>query len=173
MIFHFLFPVCPVVDSIHAIKNDPVILKGQGSHVSEQNQNIERDREAIRRLHETDMQASRAGDFQMLRALMTDDAVMMPPQGRWIRGRAELDASFQRTEAAMSQVEVLDYVLDFEEVQILGDYAFEWGTISGTMRDRSGGEPEQASYKVMRILQRQPDGDWKVHRSIWNENPKR
>jgi len=68
-------------------------------------------------------------------------------------------------------VEVLEYVLDFEEVKFLGDYAFEWGTIRGATRPKSSGEIEYSTYKVMRILKKQPDGEWKVHRSIWNENP--
>ena len=130
------------------------------------------DLRAIEELHERDMAASRAGDFRALRSLMSDEAVVMPPGGRATRGREALDASFARMEGAMGGVEVLEYVLDFEEVKVLGDYAFEWGTIRGASRARTGdGRVERSSYKVMRILQRQPDGEWKVHRTIWNENP--
>jgi ketosteroid isomerase-like protein len=70
----------------------------------------------------------------------------------------------------MSQVEVLVYVLDFEEVKVLGDYAFEWGTIRGAMRSKDSDEIEHSSYNVMRILKKQADGQWKVHRTIWNDN---
>lgn len=127
------------------------------------------DLEAIERLHGRDMRASEDGDFRTLRGLLTDDAVVMPPGGRLTRGRAELDASFARMEGSMSGVEVSEYVLDFEEVRVLGDYAFEWGTIRGAMR--AGGGIERSSYKVMRILRRDADGEWRVHRTIWNENP--
>jgi ketosteroid isomerase-like protein len=65
----------------------------------------------------------------------------------------------------------VDYQLDFEEVKVLGDYAYEWGFIRGAMRPRVGGETQHLSYKVMRILAKQPAGEWKVHRTIWNENP--
>lgn len=133
--------------------------------------NLDEDLRAIRQLHERDMAASQAGDFRALRALMSDDAVVMPPGGRTVRGREALDASFARIEGGMGGVEVLEYVLDFEEVKVLGDYAFEWGTIRGASRERGVGRVERSSYKVMRILQRQPDGGWKVHRTIWNENP--
>jgi ketosteroid isomerase-like protein len=56
----------------------------------------------------------------------------------------------------------------------IGNYTFEWGEVRGSMRAKDGGEPEAASYKVMRNvarLQKQPDGEWKVHRTIRNENP--
>ena len=72
----------------------------------------------------------------------------------------------------MQEVEVLEYVLDFEEITLLGNYAFEWGTIRGAMRDKREGKVEYATYKVMRILQRQANGEWKVHRTIWNDNPR-
>ena len=46
-----------------------------------------------------------------------------------MRSREELDASFGRMGDAMGQIEILEYVLDFSEVNVLGDYAFEWGKI--------------------------------------------
>jgi ketosteroid isomerase-like protein len=41
----------------------------------------EADLRAIERLHQKDMQASRAGDFETLRSIMTDEAVILPPGG--------------------------------------------------------------------------------------------
>jgi len=35
------------------------------------------------------------------------------------------------------------------------------------MRQKNGGKIESSVFKVMRILQKQPDGSWKVHRSMW------
>ena len=128
----------------------------------------EKELAAIMQLHRRDMEASKAGDFETLRSLMSDDAVMMPPGGQFVRGRAEIDAGMSRMAEAMRAVEVLEYVLDFEEVKVLGDYAFEWGMIRGRMCSREGGEPEHSIYKVMRILKKQDDGEWRVHRSIWN-----
>lgn len=127
------------------------------------------DLRAIEELHRADMAASKAGDFATLRTLMSDDAVMLPPGGRPLRGRAEIDESMSRAEGSMRGVEVLEYVLDFEEVRVVGDYAFEWGWIRGSMRSKDGGEAVSSTYKVMRVLRRQPDGRWKVHRSMWNE----
>lgn len=67
------------------------------------------------------MEASRTGDFETLRPIMTDDAAILPPGGEIVRGREELDASFGRMGDAMGQIEVLGYVLDFSEVKVLGD----------------------------------------------------
>ena len=122
----------------------------------------------IDELHRADVAASKAGDFRALRALMSDDAVVLPPGGRMIRGKAALDQSFSRMTEAASTTEVLAYDFEWHEVQICGDYAFEWGYIVGRERSRSTGQITDERHQVMRILQRQADGTWRVHRTIWN-----
>ena len=122
----------------------------------------------IDELHRADMEASRAGDYRTLRSLMSDDAVVLPPGGRMLRGREALDESFARMAQVTPATEVLEYQFDWYEIEVCGGYAFEWGYISGRERSRSTGEVSSERYQVMRILQRQPDGAWKVHRTIWN-----
>jgi ketosteroid isomerase-like protein len=39
------------------------------------------------------------------------------------------------------------------------------------MRPRAAGEQVRTSGKLMRILQRQPDGSWKIHRTINTVDP--
>jgi ketosteroid isomerase-like protein len=60
----------------------------------------------------------------------------------------------------------LDYKLDVQEITVAGDYAFEWGTYHGSARPVTGGETVNYIGKFMRILQRQPDGSWKMHRTM-------
>ena len=126
----------------------------------------------IEALHEADVRASKAGDYRTLRSIMSDDAVVLPPGGRLIRGREALDRSFAAMSATESPTEVLEYRFDWQEIRVLGDYAFEWGYIHGKERHKTSGTISSELYQVMRILQRQPDGSWKVHRTIWNEPAK-
>jgi ketosteroid isomerase-like protein len=130
---------------------------------------MKNDLDRIEELHQTDMRASKTGDFATLRSLMSGDAAVMPPGGRLIRGGEALDRSFAAMRAAESHADVLEYRFDWQEVRVLGEYAFEWGYIHGQERDRETGDVRVERYHVMRILQRQPDGSWKVHRTIWNE----
>ena len=126
------------------------------------------DLERIDALHRADMEASRRGDYHTLRSLMSDDAVVLPPGGRMMRGREALDRSFAAMAQAVPSSEVLEYRFEWHEVQVCGDYAFEWGYIVGRERSLSTGEETAERYHVMRVLQRQADGAWKVHRTIWN-----
>ena len=127
------------------------------------------DRELIDRLHEVDMQASKARDYRTLRTLLSDDVVVLPPGGRMIQGRDAIDQSFAKMGDVDLPSEVLEYRFDWREVRIVGEYAYEWGYIHGSERNRATGELTTSMYHVMRILQKQADGDWKVHRTIWNE----
>jgi uncharacterized protein (TIGR02246 family) len=122
---------------------------------------------ALEALHRRDMAAAKAGDFAALRSIIDDDAVMMAPGGKVQRGRAELDAAFAAMSKAPRTHEVLEYVLDFDEVTIAGDLAFEWGCIRGSMKELATGKVTRSEYHVMRVLRRQADGAWKVYRSIW------
>jgi uncharacterized protein (TIGR02246 family) len=132
----------------------------------------ERELRAIQRMRDKDIAASKAGDFITLMSLFTEDAVAMPPGGHAVRGQLEREAQIQKSAAVMSQWQVLEYDEVFEETLIMGDVAVESGEIRGTMRPKYGGPAESSSYKVMRVLKRQPDGEWKIYRTIWNENPK-
>lgn len=133
---------------------------------------MEGDLKRIEELHQADMRASKEGDYLTLRSIMSDDAVVLPPGGRLIRGREALDQSFATMSATESPAEVLEYRFDWQEVRVLGEYAFEWGYIHGKERHKTSGTVTSELFHVMRILQRQPDGSWKVHRTIWNEPAK-
>ena len=53
----------------------------------------------------------------------------------------------------------------------MGDHAFQWGTYHDSMRPRTGGDTVRTSGKLMRILQRQSDGSWKISRGISTVDP--
>ena len=128
------------------------------------------DHEAIDHLHELDMHAAKSGHYETLRSLWSDDPVMLPPHSQPIQGHAAFDARFDAMASAPpSPVEIVEYIIDMKEVSIKGDYAFEWGEIRGTTRDHETGETETSIFNVMRVLQKNADGEWKVHRAIWND----
>jgi ketosteroid isomerase-like protein len=63
--------------------------------------------------------------------------------------------------------EILEYMLEIQEVKVLGDHAFQWGTYRHSVRPRAGGETVRTGGKLMRILQRQRDGSWKIYRTMY------
>lgn len=129
---------------------------------------LENDLQAIEAINRRDMQFALAGDTARMMSQWTDDFVLLQPVGPILRGRGTIAEAFRGVE---SSVEVLEYVLDIQEVKVLGDHAFQWGTYRYSLRPRTGGEAVGTSGKLMRILQRSPDGSWRMHRTISTVDP--
>ena len=88
-----------------------------------------------------------------------------------IIGKEAVWASMQQSAEEENQYEILEYVHDFDEVKIVGDWAYEWGTFRGAYRPIEGGEIIRAKQRLFRILRRQSDGSWKVARAMWHDLP--
>jgi uncharacterized protein (TIGR02246 family) len=129
--------------------------------------NLEADLRAIEAINQRDVQFALANDAAMMMSQWTDDIVLLPPVGPIQRGRSVIADTFKGVEFP----ENVEYVLDIQEIKVLGDHAFEWGTYRYSVRPRAGGETVRTSGKLMRILQRQPDGSWKIHRGITTADP--
>jgi len=125
--------------------------------------------QAIQRLRNRDIAAAKAKDFNTLASLFTENAVLMPPGGPALKSRAERDIYLTKSQSEMADYEILDYREDFDSLSICGDEATEWGTIHGTVRHIVTGKVESSAMKVVRILKRQKDGEWKIALSIFNE----
>ncbi|HWR14562.1 MAG TPA: nuclear transport factor 2 family protein [Terriglobales bacterium] len=134
-----------------------------------QKQQFAEDQEAINDLHSRDIEASIALDADRLQSLWTDDVVMIHPGEPPIVGRDANMKKLQQHIDEMKSTEMLAYDEQFQEVHIIADTAYEWGVITGRTRPFSGGEEHPFRYNVMRILKRQPDGSWKIARSIYND----
>jgi ketosteroid isomerase-like protein len=90
-----------------------------------------------------------------------------------VRGRESMRALLLQAVPQARTLEILEYGESFEETQVFGDVALEWGYVWGAERPREGGAVQRTRYKVMRVLKRQPDGSWRFHRSIFNDAPVR
>jgi len=130
------------------------------------NSNLDADRLAIEALNQHDVAATMAQDLRAIVSQWTDDFVVIPGTGDIVRGRSVNAANAERAMEQMRGIVPVDYDLNVEEITVSGDYAFEWGTYLGTARPNGGGSDITYSGKFMRILQRQPDGSWKMHRTM-------
>ena len=129
------------------------------------------DRRAIEALNDHDVKATLASDVDAIVSQWTEDFVVLPPAGPIARGRSANAAAAEQGKEQMQALIPVDYVVEFEEIIVTGDYAFEWGTYRGAVRPRAGGSDMTYSGKLMRILQRQPDGSWKMHRTMLTSDP--
>jgi uncharacterized protein (TIGR02246 family) len=129
------------------------------------------ERAAIEELHRRDMAASKARDVDTLLSLCSEGCVLLPPGEAPIIGGKAIAESLERDQEREEDYEIIEYVHDFAEVRVLGNWAFEWGAFSAAAQPVGGGRALRSSGKILRILERQEDGTWKVARSIWNNDP--
>ena len=128
------------------------------------------DLRAIEALNQHDVDAVLSSDVDALISQWTDDFVVIT-QGSIVRGRDANAALMEPAREMANQLEPIEHVLDFEETIVAGDYAFQGGTVRSSSRARVSGEVFSGGGKLMRILQRQPDGSWKMHRTMTIPDP--
>jgi len=128
------------------------------------------DREGIQALQKRDIAASMAFDVTALLDLWTDDAVLLPPRHEPIVGKAALRRFFEEKKEQHANFDMLAYNEEWNEVMVVGEYAYQWGTVSFRMKPPTGSEIGGAVHAV-RILKREEDGYWRVARAMWNEGP--
>ena len=130
---------------------------------------MNRDRDVIDALDAQDVTASLQQDHETLLSLWDDEGVALPPGAPPVRGKAALrDWLVAEGEP---DYDVTEYVHEFSERRILGDWAFEWGTFISAAAPHGEGAPIRSTGKLLRILRRQEDGGWKVSHAIWNLDP--
>ena len=127
------------------------------------------DREAIEQLHQDDIAGSLAFDIDKLTGTWDDEVVSMPPNSKPIVGKEANHAYLESQRKAMANVEILSYEESWDEVRVMGDYAYEYGNIRSRIRPANAKDETPLDYNVMRVLKKQPSGAWKVYRTIWNE----
>ena len=118
---------------------------------------------AIGRLHKEYVAAHNASDADRLMALWTDDAVLMPMDEPTLSGRKAISEHYEEFfDQNPSEIEI-----EPVETRVAGDWAFERIQVTVTLPGGSE-EDRHADVKYMWILQRQPDGSWKIARAIYN-----
>ncbi len=107
-----------------------------------------------------------AGDVAANVALLTDDAVIMPPNEPALAA-AEADAFFAAFLEAFA-VSAGEYVS--HDISIHGDIAIDIYHGELTLTPAGSDETVIESLKGIHVLERQADGSWKISYDIWNSN---
>jgi ketosteroid isomerase-like protein len=126
------------------------------------------DRAAIQELDDKEIKANLALDVKALELLWDPEIVSMPPGHAAISGLEANRAYLKEVAKQMENFQILGYEQAWQEVRIVGDYAYEFGTIQTRIGPMNPGPEVDSLYNMMRILKKQPDGAWRVYRAIWN-----
>ena len=128
------------------------------------------DKQAIQDLTQQWLSAMRNKDIASLTNMVTEDAVFLPPGFPPIRGKEAVEAMYRHFFPQFISVE---QSAEVEEVEVVGDWAFTWGSESLLLVSQADAAPIRMQGKGMSILRRQPDGSWKFARGINNSLPQK
>jgi uncharacterized protein (TIGR02246 family) len=103
-------------------------------------------------------EAARKRDTEGMAALYTADAIVMPPDAPFVKGRENIK---QLWGAAIQQMGVKDVQLNTLDLEVVGDTAYEVGEATLTLQ--SGG----VTVKYV-VVWKKVGGQWRLHRDIWN-----
>lgn len=124
------------------------------------------DMTAIDRLREVHVASLNSGDADGWAACFAGDGVQMPPNFGANAGKAAIE----RWSKGFLGLFNCQFKLSVDEVQVIGEWAFECGRYDITLASKSGGSSMDDNGKYITIYQRQPDGGWKIARDIWNSD---
>jgi uncharacterized protein (TIGR02246 family) len=130
-----------------------------------------RDLEAIEKLDEVDAAAAKVNDVGRLTALWTKDGVLILPMSAPVAGRANIHRLLEQQKQQAAGAQTISYVETWKERRIVDSTAFEWGTITATLRLSKGKEVTQTVYAA-RYLERARDGSWRVSRAVVTPGPR-
>jgi ketosteroid isomerase-like protein len=121
---------------------------------------------AITAFNEQYLKSINEEDIATLSSLTTDGHVMLPPNREPVVGKAANDAmngsAFERFDFSEMWAPV--------ETVIDGNLAFQRGTFTVIATPKSNGDRVEMRGSFMRIYQRQPDGEWRMTRDMFNSS---
>ncbi len=129
----------------------------------------EEDRTALEELHQRDINANIAFDLDQMAGLWDDNIVALPPGSAPLAGVTAYRNYLAKERDKLANVDILSYEEQWDEVRILGDYAYEYGSVHSRRQVQETNHETSLALNVMRILKREASGDWKIYRVIWND----
>jgi uncharacterized protein (TIGR02246 family) len=101
-------------------------------------------------------------DYAGMAALYTDNAKVLPPDAPIVTGKKAIEEFWR---AAATALGLTDVTLKTIDLEVTGDTAYELG--EADLQLGSG----QAKVKYLVVWHRGGDGQWRLHRDIWNNMP--
>ena len=103
-------------------------------------------------------------DAAMTASAYTEDAVVLPPSGETIRGKAAIEAFWtQQFSTGFNAVDGASNGLSTS-----GDLGYEWG--SATFEVPSGPQTVTDVTKYVNVLKKDGSGTWKIAMTIWTSS---
>jgi len=107
------------------------------------------------------------GDDKTVAAFYADDAVVLPPDSDFVKGRPAIEAFWKSGhEAGMKNIR-----LEIVDIESDGKYVVETGKAIADIQPAGQAAATPQSFKYVVVWKKQKDGSWKIYRDIYNGMP--
>ncbi len=130
--------------------------------------NVEADIAAIKEHYDQYLHYVNTDDLDLFISLWADDATRMEPGTQAIVGKENIRAHFKMFFEQFNHKMVM---IGETEVQVSGDLAFAYGTVTLSSTPKEEGSVIQTDIKWLDGLKRQADGSWKIYVDCINFHP--
>ena len=129
---------------------------------------VEADIAAIKEHYDQYIHYANTGDLDLFISLWADDATRMEPGTPAIVGKENIRAHFKTIFDLFNHKMVM---IGETEVQVFGDLAFAYGTVTLSSTPKEEGPTIQTDIKWLDGLKRQADSSWKIYVDCINFHP--
>ncbi len=128
--------------------------------------NREKDELVVKKWIETMYACFRNNDLDKLISLFSDEIIIMPPNMRSLQG---IDENLKLLQPWFEQNIMTNEVGEIE-VRVDSDLAFVRVEYKDSFWLKGGGDVHKLDNKALWILEREPNGEWKAIRGMYNRN---
>lgn len=107
------------------------------------------------------------GDPERWMSLWVDGGIQMRPDTPRCVGKQQIHKKMQ---PLFDLCDTSNMIIHAEEVRILGNWAYSYGTFKFEMTTKEGGKTTSYTGKFLDILEKQVDGSWKIAIDCHNYN---
>jgi uncharacterized protein (TIGR02246 family) len=118
---------------------------------------IQNDKQAIRDMVHTWLEASKKGDSATLLKLLADDVVFITP-GREPFGKEQFASHDDEMKDMNMETEI-----DIREIEVAGPWAWMRSFLKVSFTPTAGSSSRMSGH-ILTVLQKQPDGNWVIKR---------
>lgn len=111
-------------------------------------------------------------DTPAIVGMWAEDGVSLLPGAAPIEGRAGIQKMMDEVNVNFPGVKVTQQDDDFRGLEISGDWASEWANTHQQAQAPDGKPPMEIYGKMLLVLHREKNGQWKIVREAWTSSPK-
>jgi uncharacterized protein (TIGR02246 family) len=101
-------------------------------------------------------------------ALWANDGVSLLPGMAPLTGKKTIAKWLDDIVAQMPGYRMVKVENEFHDIQVSGDWASEWGTTHQIVQSPDGKPPIESRGKILLVLHKERDGNWKIKQEMWN-----